>query len=42
MQRLADKQPLIIVVADAHWADSSTLELVDHLIPRSRRFPCFS
>ena len=41
MQRLADKQPLIIVVADAHWADSSTLELVDHLIPRVKTIPVF-
>ena len=29
LQCLADKQPLIIVLADAHWIDSSTLELVE-------------
>ena len=31
--RLADKQPLIVALADAHWADSSTLELVNRIIP---------
>ena len=30
---LADKQPLIVVLEDAHWIDSSTLELVNRLIP---------
>ena len=30
---LADKQPLIVVLADAHWLDSSTLELVNRIIP---------
>jgi predicted ATPase/DNA-binding response OmpR family regulator len=29
----ADKQPLVIVLADAHWIDSSTLELVNRIIP---------
>ena len=33
LQSLAAKRPLIIVLADAHWIDSSTLELVDKLIP---------
>ena len=31
--RLADKQPLIVALADAHWIDSSTLELVNRIIP---------
>ena len=31
--RLADKQPLIVALADAHWVDSSTLELVNRIIP---------
>src|SRR5262249_31678256 len=31
--RHADKQPLVIVLADTHWIDSSTLELVNRLIP---------
>jgi predicted ATPase len=30
---LADKQPLVITVADAHWIDSSTLELINRTIP---------
>jgi predicted ATPase/DNA-binding response OmpR family regulator/class 3 adenylate cyclase len=30
---LAHKQPLIIVLADAHWIDSSTLELLNKFIP---------
>ena len=30
---LAEKQPLIITLADAHWVDSSTLELVNRIIP---------
>src|SRR6516162_2367853 len=30
---LADKQPLVIVLADAHWIDSSTLELINRTIP---------
>jgi len=29
----ADKQLLVIVLADAHWLDSSTLEFVNRLIP---------
>ena len=30
---LADKRPLIIVLSDAHWIDSSTLELINRTIP---------
>jgi predicted ATPase len=30
---IAGKQPLVIMLADAHWVDSSTLELVDRIIP---------
>jgi predicted ATPase len=30
---LADKQPLVIVLADAHWIDSSTLELFNRIVP---------
>ena len=32
LQTLAEKQPLIIVVADAHWIDPSSLELLDRII----------
>jgi predicted ATPase len=30
---LANKRPLIVALADAHWIDSSTLELVNNIIP---------
>jgi len=30
---LAQERPLIIVLADTHWIDSSTLELIDRIIP---------
>src|SRR5262249_9029676 len=33
LRHLADKQPLIVVLADVHWIDSSTLELVNRIIP---------
>src|SRR5262249_11118097 len=33
---LSDKQPLVIVVADAHWIDSSTLELINRTIPLTK------
>jgi predicted ATPase len=29
----ADKQPVVITLEDAHWIDSSTLELVNRIIP---------
>ena len=32
LQGVAYKQPLVIVLADAHWIDSSTNELVDRVI----------
>jgi DNA-binding response OmpR family regulator/class 3 adenylate cyclase len=31
--KLAEKWPLIIVLADAHWIDASTLDLVNRIIP---------
>jgi predicted ATPase len=31
--RLAEKRPLIVVLADAHWIDSNTLDLVNRIIP---------
>jgi DNA-binding response OmpR family regulator/class 3 adenylate cyclase/predicted ATPase len=38
---LADKRPLIIVLADAHWIDSSTLELINKTIPLIKTTPVF-
>jgi predicted ATPase len=29
---IARQQPLVIVLADAHWIDSSTLEVIDQII----------
>src|SRR5262249_25483260 len=33
----ADEQSLVMVLADAHWIDSSTLELVNRIIPLIKR-----
>jgi class 3 adenylate cyclase/DNA-binding response OmpR family regulator/predicted ATPase len=33
LRSVARKQPLIIVLADAHWIDSSTLELANRIFP---------
>jgi class 3 adenylate cyclase/DNA-binding response OmpR family regulator/predicted ATPase len=33
LQSIAQKQPLIIVLSDAHWIDSSTLELANRILP---------
>jgi predicted ATPase len=38
---LADKRPLVIVLADAHWLDSSTLELINRTIPLIKTTPVF-
>jgi serine/threonine protein kinase len=34
LQRYAEKSPLVVVLEDAHWADASTLELLERLTPR--------
>jgi predicted ATPase/class 3 adenylate cyclase len=39
--KLAEKQPLIIVLADAHWIDPSTLDLVNSVIPLIRTIRVF-
>ncbi|MFO0618987.1 MAG: protein kinase [Polyangiaceae bacterium] len=36
---LADDRPMILVVEDAHWADHSTLQVVDELIRQIVRVP---
>jgi predicted ATPase/DNA-binding response OmpR family regulator/class 3 adenylate cyclase len=33
LRHLADKQPLIVLLADAHWIDSSTLDFVNTVFP---------
>jgi tetratricopeptide (TPR) repeat protein len=34
LQRYTEKTPLAVVLEDAHWADASTLELLERLAPR--------
>lgn len=39
---LASKGPLVLVWEDLHWADSSSLGLLEHLAPLSKKLPlCF-
>lgn len=38
LARMADRQPVLLLLDDIHWADVATLELVHHLIrPAARR-----
>jgi ATP/maltotriose-dependent transcriptional regulator MalT len=37
MERLAVKQPLVLVLDDLHWADGASLELASHLFRRPPR-----
>ena len=39
MEALAKKQPVLLVFEDAHWADATSLELLDLAIERVRRLP---
>jgi tetratricopeptide (TPR) repeat protein len=32
-ERLAQRRPLVLVLEDWHWADASSLELAEHLLP---------
>ncbi|RYZ02018.1 MAG: hypothetical protein EOO73_33390 [Myxococcales bacterium] len=34
LQSCAEQTPLVVVLEDAHWADASTLELLERLAPR--------
>jgi tetratricopeptide (TPR) repeat protein len=38
-QALCDQAPLLLVLEDAHWADSGSLALLRHLARRTRRQP---
>jgi class 3 adenylate cyclase/tetratricopeptide (TPR) repeat protein len=40
-ERLAASAPVIMVFEDLHWADSGTIEFVDHLLEWSRNAPIF-
>ena len=37
--KLAEKQPTMLVIEDSHWADATSLELVEHLVPLTKRLP---
>ncbi|MEO8252067.1 MAG: adenylate/guanylate cyclase domain-containing protein [Chloroflexota bacterium] len=39
LRRLAQQQPTVLVLEDLHWADDSSLELVQHLLPLVRQVP---
>ncbi len=39
MEGLAKQQPLLILFEDAHWADATSLEVLDLVIERARRLP---
>lgn len=36
---IAKQQPLVLVLEDLHWADASTLEVLEHLLPITDRLP---
>ncbi|MBI5291601.1 MAG: AAA family ATPase [Chloroflexi bacterium] len=38
-ERLARRQPTVLVLEDMHWADPSSSELVDALLPLASQFP---
>jgi len=39
VERLAARRPLVLVFEDLHWADASSLELLEHLLPLTGRVP---
>jgi predicted ATPase len=39
MEGLARKQPVLMLFEDAHWADASSLEVLDLAIERVRKLP---
>jgi class 3 adenylate cyclase len=39
LQRLAAQRPVLMIFEDAHWADPSSIELLDQTITRIRRTP---
>ena len=41
LERLAAIQPVILVFEDLHWADSGTLDFIDHLLEWSRAIPLY-
>jgi len=39
LEALAQRQPVLLVFEDAHWADPTSIELLDLLVERIRRLP---
>jgi tetratricopeptide (TPR) repeat protein len=37
--KLAEEHPTMLVIEDSHWADATSLELVEHLVPLTGRMP---
>ncbi|MGA3118998.1 MAG: adenylate/guanylate cyclase domain-containing protein [Syntrophobacteraceae bacterium] len=37
--KLAEEDPTILVIEDSHWADATSLELIEHLVPLTGRMP---
>jgi predicted ATPase len=40
-ERLAVHRPVVLVFEDLHWADSGTLDFIDHLLEWSRSIPLY-
>jgi len=40
-ERLAAVQPVVLVFEDLHWADTGTLDFIDHLLEWSRAIPLY-
>jgi predicted ATPase/class 3 adenylate cyclase len=39
LEAIARKQPILLLVEDAHWADATSLELLDMTVERARELP---
>jgi tetratricopeptide (TPR) repeat protein len=39
LERLARRRPVLFIFEDAHWADSTSLELLERVAERARRLP---
>ena len=39
IRRLARQRPTVVVLEDLHWADASSMELIQHLLPLVREVP---
>jgi tetratricopeptide (TPR) repeat protein len=37
--KLAEEHPTMLVIEDSHWADATSLELIEHLVPLTERIP---